>query len=90
MASNKSFFLEQQEEAFYAHNFYTFQLSELETYLDKYKSKKETQFPPPRYIYEKDFAFLQAPLRILQKDMKKELPKSANQQVVQSNNIYNE
>jgi hypothetical protein len=61
--------LQQQKEAFYTHHFDILSQKELEQFVARFKPKKTSQFPPPEYIYTKQFAFLSVPLSILQQKL---------------------
>ena len=65
MSNNKAIFMQQQRDAFYAHHFDALSQKELEQLVIRFKPKKEAQFPPPEYIYTKQFAFLTAPLSVV-------------------------
>lgn len=67
MSNNKTIFLQQQREAFYAHNIEDMTPKDLEALVGKYKSKKTPEFPAPELIFEKTFAFLGCTLAEFQK-----------------------
>ncbi len=57
--------MQQQRDAFYAHHFDTLPQKELEQFVARFRPKKPAQFPPPEYIYTKQFAFLSAPMAVI-------------------------
>eukprot|EP00826_Nyctotherus_ovalis_P028282 TRINITY_DN2235_c0_g1_i7.p1 TRINITY_DN2235_c0_g1~~TRINITY_DN2235_c0_g1_i7.p1 ORF type:complete len:233 (+),score=41.53 TRINITY_DN2235_c0_g1_i7:444-1142(+) len=60
-------FQEQQENAFYEHDFERFTAADLEQMVSKYQSKSgQTEFPSPECIFHKRFHFLPKPLAAIQ------------------------
>jgi len=70
--------LEQQKKAFYDLNIESTLLQDFLEEMGPYKSKGQPEFPPPETIFRKKFAFLSAPLIVLQKSRRGTDPSNVN------------